>query len=71
MAESFIKLQEETVIDLRPYHECAICETVENPKAIIVTKEFWICDDCVRKLRKIMEWYGDEVENDKCSSSPI
>ena len=49
-----IKLFPKMDLNLNPSHECAICENLENPKATVVTKEFWICDDCIKKLRKIV-----------------
>lgn len=39
-----------------PTRKCALCGRLENPAAATVSVAFtWLCEDCLRKLRKILE----------------
>lgn len=39
-----------------PTRECALCRRLENPAADTVSTAFtWLCEDCLSKLRKLLE----------------
>lgn len=38
-----------------PSHMCSLCFKQENPHCVTITKEFWVCDDCLKKLRKLIK----------------
>lgn len=36
--------------------QCLVCEKYENPNALVAdTARAWLCPECKRKLRKMME----------------
>lgn len=46
----------EEIIDSckNPSHICKICKKYENENAIFGTNEFWLCDECLEKLTKLL-----------------
>ena len=48
--------------DMQPSFACAVCGKPENPKADIVRGEFWLCPECLAKLRMLIREDGDGYE---------
>lgn len=48
--------------DMQPSFVCAVCREPENPKANIARGEFWLCPECMAKLRKLIKEDGDRYE---------
>lgn len=38
-----------------PSHICSICFKNENPIAETSTTEFWICNECIQKIRNLIK----------------
>lgn len=38
-----------------PTRKCMICDRLENPNADVINEVGWLCDDCKRKLRALIE----------------
>lgn len=45
--------------DMPPTMMCAVCGKMENPNADIARGDFWLCTDCLEKLRKLIGEAGD------------
>ena len=42
-------------LDSPPSHYCAVCGKMEYPNAVFATSAFWLCDDCIEKLKKLLK----------------
>lgn len=45
--------------DIPPSFMCAVCGKMENLKADIIRGDFWLCPDCLAKLRLLIGEDGD------------
>ena len=46
--------------DMPPTMECAVCGKTKNPTASIARYDFfWLCPECLAKLRKLIREDGD------------
>jgi len=41
-------------LDASPSHYCAVCGKMEYPNAVFATSSFWLCNECIAKLKKIL-----------------
>jgi len=42
-------------LDAPPSHYCAVCGKMEYPNAVYATSVFWLCDDCLGKLKTLLK----------------
>lgn len=38
-----------------PSRICSVCGKSEYPNSVYATTTFWLCDDCLRKLKKLIQ----------------
>lgn len=46
------EIQEDALI---PTRYCAVCDKKEFEKSIVGKNEFWLCDGCLAKLKKLLK----------------
>ena len=59
---SFLALEKYVgeMLEYPPTNECGICGFKENPKSRLVRTEFWLCNDCRDKIKKLLREDEDE-----------
>ena len=41
--------------DLPPTRQCLVCDKKENEEAVYINGFAWLCPECKKKIRKLME----------------